>query len=83
MHGHMVDAHRVVRERRVEVIAVEQTPVGHDGVVVAVAHDHFALGDLALGGELLELGDDTVDVLPGPDGGAYSLAWLATDSELM
>ena len=44
VHGHMVHPHRVVWERPVEVIAIEQAPVGHDRVVVAVGQEHFALG---------------------------------------
>ena len=70
VHGDMVDADRIVGEGRVEIVAVEQAAVRHDGVVIAVAHDHFALGNLAFLGELLHLGDDAGTSLPGPDGGA-------------
>ena len=58
VHRDVIDADRIVGESLVEVVAIEQPAVGHDGVVIAVAHDHLALGDVAFRGELLQLGDD-------------------------
>ena len=66
VHRHVVDAHRVVGERLVQVVAVEETAIRHDGVVVAVARDHLALRDLVLLDEPPDLGDDAVHVLARP-----------------
>ena len=63
VHRDVVDADRIVGEGLVEVVAIEQPAVGHDGVVIAVAHDHFALGDLAFRGVFLQFGDDAGHVL--------------------
>ena len=60
----MVDADRVIRKRRIEIVSVQQSAVRHDSVVIAVAHDHLAFRNAALRRELLELGDDAWNVLP-------------------
>ena len=63
VHGHMVDAHRIIRKSLVEVVAVQMTPARHDGFVVAVGHDHLTRGNLPFRREGLQRGDDAVDVL--------------------
>ncbi len=80
VHGDVVDADGVVWEGGVEVAAVEEAAVGHDGVVVAVAGDELAFGDGAVGGELFEGGDDGGDVL-GWAGGRWVELALIGDGE--
>ena len=83
MHRDMVDEDRVVREGRVEIVAVQQAAVRHDVVVIAVAWMRSPFGICRSSRELLELGDDAFGVLRRPGGRRITLTWFATSSELM
>ena len=63
VHGDVFDADGIIGESFVEIVAVEQAAIGHDGIVIAIAHDHLAPGNLALGGVSLQLADDAWHVL--------------------
>jgi hypothetical protein len=71
VHAVVVDADRVVGECLVEVVAIEQVAVEHDGFVVAVAHDYLSpFGILRSAANFLSSAMMQAMSLPGPDGGA-------------
>ena len=74
MHRNVIDSHRVVWKRLIEVASVEQTATGHHGVVVAVADQQFALFQLSLGGARLQGGEDAWHILTGAGGRGIELA---------
>ena len=74
MHRDVIDPHRVIGKRLVEVASVEQTATGHHRVVVAVADQQFALLQLSLGGAGLQGGEDARHILPGAGGRRVKLA---------
>lgn len=62
VQGYVPDQHRVVREVRVEVFAMQCASIGHDRLVISVGHDDLAVGDVARVPELLELRDNRLDI---------------------
>ena len=66
VHRHMPDHHRIVRKRLVQVVAVQQPPAGHYGVVVAVGEDQLALRDFPVIAKLDQRGHQARHIRGGP-----------------
>ena len=58
VHGDVPDDYRIVWKCLVEVVAVEQAPVRHDVLVIAVGLDDLTLRNLLGIAVLHEFGDD-------------------------
>ena len=77
MHGHVVDSDWIVWECFVEIPSIEQATIGHDSIVVPIAHDQLTLGNLSLLGVAFQFRNDTRDIFSNTRGRCIKLALIS------